>query len=196
MWFLLAVFLLPIFLFDLPLKQDEAYHAFADQRCLCCVPNCMDVLSNAGFLGVGIYRSIYGDGLTLFNAGIIATAFGSAYYHWYPTTARLVWDRLPMTVAFSGVFSNSLRISQPEALVAGLLSVIHWHAYEDLGPYVVFQYGGVLATAYHQPGLAVALYICAKLCERFDVLIFSKTNYLISGHTCKHLLAALACATI
>jgi len=195
MWFVLVVFLLPIFLFDLPLKQNEAYHAFADQRCMCCVPNFMDVVSNAAFLGVGGWRC-GAEGLTLFNAGVIATALGSAYYHWRPSTPRLFWDRLPMTVAFSGVFAESLGIRKSEALFAGVFSVFHWHSYEDLGPYVVFQYGGVLGTAYQKPGLAVALYIAAKLCERMDARIFSTTNYLVSGHTMKHLLAALACATI
>ena len=101
-----------------------------------------------------------------------------------------------MTVAFSGVFAESLGIRKSEALFAGVFSVFHWHSYEDLGPYVVFQYGGVLGTAYQKPGLAVALYIAAKLCERMDARIFSTTNYLVSGHTMKYLLAALACATI
>ena len=196
MWFILVVFLLPLFLFDLPLKQREDYHAFADRRCLCCVPNFMDVVSNAAFLAVGMWRTHTEGRITLFSAGVILTAFGSAYYHWRPTTSRLFWDRLPMTIAFSGVFSKSLGITQFEALFAGVVSVLHWHSYNDLGPYVVFQYGGVLGTAYQNPGLAVALYIAAKMCEQYDRSIYSTTNYLISGHTCKHLLAALACAHI
>ena len=195
MWFILLVFLLPLFLFDLPLKQREAYHAFADRRCVCCVPNFMDVISNAAFLAVGLWRVSF-EGLTLFNAGVIGTSFGSAYYHLAPTTTRLFWDRLPMTIAFSGVFSSSLGIRQSEALLTGVFSVFHWHAYNDLGPYVVFQYGGVLGTAYQRPSVAVALYIAAKICEQYDRSIYSTTNYVISGHTCKHLLAALACGNI
>lgn len=32
--------------------------------------------------------------------GLVLTAFGSAYYHLAPDNARLVWDRLPMTIVF------------------------------------------------------------------------------------------------
>jgi hypothetical protein len=32
--------------------------------------------------------------------GLILTAAGSAYYHLAPDNARLVWDRLPMTMVF------------------------------------------------------------------------------------------------
>jgi hypothetical protein len=37
--------------------------------------------------------------------GLLLTAFGSSYYHLVPSNARLVWDRLPMTI----VFMRSLR---------------------------------------------------------------------------------------
>ena len=35
------------------------------------------------------------------------TAIGSAYYHWRPTTERLVWDRLPMSMAFGAAFRGA-----------------------------------------------------------------------------------------
>jgi hypothetical protein len=35
--------------------------------------------------------------------GLIRTAFGSSYYHMSPSNARLVWDRLPMTIVFMSV---------------------------------------------------------------------------------------------
>ena len=40
--------------------------------------------------------------LVLF-AGAMLTAPGSAWYHWHPDDARLVWDRLPMTLGFTGL---------------------------------------------------------------------------------------------
>jgi hypothetical protein len=43
-----------------------------------------------------------------FFAGVGLTAFGSAYYHLEPTNDRLLWDRLPMTVAFMGLFAAVL----------------------------------------------------------------------------------------
>ncbi len=42
--------------------------------------------------------------LHVFFAGLVLTALGSAYYHLDPTNATLVLDRLPMTIAFAGVF--------------------------------------------------------------------------------------------
>ena len=34
----------------------------------------------------------------------IAIAVGSTYYHWNPNDSTLVWDRLPMTLAFVSIF--------------------------------------------------------------------------------------------
>jgi hypothetical protein len=91
-------------------------------------------------------------------AGILLTAFGSAYYHWAPDNARLVWDRLPMTIAFMGVVSAMIaeRISirlglwlVPLLLVIGISSVVQWHLSEmrgdgDLRFYAAVQVYGVL----------------------------------------------------
>ena len=38
-------------------------------------------------------------GWACFYAGVTATAFGSAYYHMKPNDARLLWDRLPVSLA-------------------------------------------------------------------------------------------------
>jgi hypothetical protein len=103
---LVAVFFLP------PLRQPQGYHQFADHRGLLGIPNFLDVISNAGFLLVGLVglwwlgrgcrisppvgftqsseRWAYG----MFFVGVILTGFGSAYYHWQPSDATLAWDRL------------------------------------------------------------------------------------------------------
>lgn len=48
---------------------------------------------------VGGVCSLKGEvlGWSTFFVGIVATAFGSAYYHLKPNDARLVWDRLPVS---------------------------------------------------------------------------------------------------
>ena len=38
-------------------------------------------------------------------ARVFLTAFGSAYYHCAPESARLLWDRLQMTIVFMTVFT-------------------------------------------------------------------------------------------
>jgi len=109
-----------------PIPQDQGYHAFADDRTMLGVPNFLNVASNLPFLVVGslglglllrpgavgpngpvLERAERGPLLVLF-AGVLLTAFGSAYYHLAPDNARLVWDRLPMTVAFMGFFASMI----------------------------------------------------------------------------------------
>src|SRR5215470_6021077 len=101
-----------------PFPQPQSYHDFADQRIWLGVPNFGDVISNLAFAIVGMFglrfvlrntgtnqsrafrevREKWPYGVMFF--GLVMTAFGSAYYHLAPNNARLVWDRLPMTVVF------------------------------------------------------------------------------------------------
>jgi hypothetical protein len=95
--------------------QPLSYHHFADQRGWLGVPNFGDVASNFLFFLAGVWGLVF-----LFVksnrdqfidprerwpyafvfVGLVLTAFGSAYYHLAPDNARLVWDRLPMTIVF------------------------------------------------------------------------------------------------
>ena len=96
----------------LPFPQNINYHHFADARTFFGIPNTLNVLSNIPFLIVGImgllrvlrwrdeYSLIYG----VFFLGVFCVWGGSSYYHWHPDNARLIWDRLPMTVGFYGDF--------------------------------------------------------------------------------------------
>ncbi|MDX1610328.1 MAG: alkaline phytoceramidase, partial [Halofilum sp. (in: g-proteobacteria)] len=95
-----------------PLRQDQAYHDFADDRTLLGVTNGLDTLSSLAFVLVGVaglwmlWRQ-RGTALRfehpseprpwwLLFAAVAATGIGSIYYHQAPDDARLVWDRLPM----------------------------------------------------------------------------------------------------
>jgi hypothetical protein len=107
-----AVFLLP------PIPQSQAYHSFADQRTMLGIPRCLDVVSNAPFLLVGllgiaflIRRPAQDEPAHFiesrerwhyffFFLGVTLTSLGSSYYHLAPGNERLVWDRLPMTLGF------------------------------------------------------------------------------------------------
>ena len=101
-----------------PIPQDPRYHEFADRRTLCGTPNFWNVFSSLSFVLVGAFglskfsrlqpsspRSAY----VVFCVGVVFVGFGSAYYHYSPSTQALVWDRLPMTVAFMALFSMVVR---------------------------------------------------------------------------------------
>jgi hypothetical protein len=215
----------------LPTFDPPAYFEFADRRAWFGIQNSMDVLSNLAFLWVGIYwwkkvsafpRSRKDYGLAVhfsiyrFVAVVsVLTGVGSMWFHWNPNIETLFWDRLPMTLGFSGMIGLivsdrfSIRAGRRLVLVLVFLAVTHlvlWNAgLSDLRPYIVLQYGGILlaialAAIRWRGGLlansmifmAIALYAVAKFFEVKDLAIFEATGTLVSGHTIKHLLAAAA----
>jgi len=137
-----------------PIPQPEAFHDFADARAFLGVPHFWNVLSNLVFLAVGVHglveyarcrpqldpalRPAY---LSVF-IGTALICLGSGWYHLAPDTPRLTWDRLPIAIAFMGVFAVVVgeylgprwgrRLLAP-LLAVGLLSVAHWHFSEVVG---------------------------------------------------------------
>ena len=206
-----------------PIAQDQAYHDFADRGQFLGIPNFFAVISNIPFLLVGIaglrycrsslllsYRLAW----VIFFAGVAIISAGSAWYHLNPNNDTLVWDRLPMTIAFMGLLAALLaeyvdvrlgRLLLLPAILAGLSSVIYWHGCDDLRFYVWVQFMPLLIVPIlmvlyrpkvtHQWLLPVALacYMLSKLMEAYDRQVFVYTQSYFSGHMLKHLLAALAC---
>lgn len=208
------------------IPQDPAYHQFADSRILFGVPNFWNVATNLPFLFVGLTGLALRSRLrvesqrvqyVVFCIGVALVGIGSAYYHWAPSTPALVWDRLPMTVAFMALFSAVIQDRISERLgevllwplvIAGVASIAWWYWLElegrgDLRPYAIVQFlpmlliplmlllckGRGLRDAWLWATLAV--YVLAKFAEYFDAAIYGATGAL-SGHSLKHLLAALA----
>jgi len=217
------------------LPQSAAYHQFADQRSCLGIPNFWNVVSNISFAAIGIgglafiRRNAHGDVtqqtfidrrerrpyIGIF-AGLVLTAFGSAYYHWTPNNARLVWDRLPMTIVFGSMVAALVveRISVevglkllPVFVLIGGGSVLQWywdelHGRGDLRLYAAVQVYSALVLVLvlliraryshgHLLGVVFGFYVLAKAFEELDQQIFSRTHF-VSGHTLKHLAAAAA----
>ena len=156
----------------------------------------------------------------VFFSGIFLVSIGSSYYHWSPNNEGLFWDRLPMTVAFMGFFSacvadrfeqpNLIPLILPITLVLGASSVVYWSITEaqgngDLRFYGFIQYFPILLLPilckffpqwHHTNGKylfwIVACYGFAVLLEQLDHWLYGLFLGLISGHTLKHLFAALA----
>ena len=209
-----------------PFGQDPAYHQFADRRALFGIQNAFDVLSNGLFLLVGVAGIIFcvrkpeqslRPAWTLFFLGVASVSLGSAYYHVAPNDRTLVWDRLPMTVGFMALFAALVgeylgerigRLLLLPLILIGLGSVLYWQLADDLRFYLWIQVVPLISIPVlvllfppgysHQGLLAVALgwYVLSKIAEFSDGAIFSLTNEMVSGHTLKHVLAALACFTV
>ncbi len=209
-WLTGSLLIVGVFLiFGPAITQPESYHAFADARRLFGVPNFWNVISNLPFavLGVmGLWR-FHGIVNRALFAGLLLTAFGSAYYHLAPNDARLVWDRLPMTLVFMALLAGLIAQSrdrrwEPWILAiligCGMASVLWWNATGDLRPYAVVQFGPGLvmlpvfwrSTGRRYLGGALGCYVLAKFAEFSDAAIYSVMS--LSGHTLKHGLAAFA----
>lgn len=214
------------------IPQPQTYHAFADQRSFLGIPNFGDVVSNIPFAVIGIWALwllvdsnsnkpalCFLDSrerwpYVLLFTGLLLTAFGSSYYHLSPSNARLVWDRLPMTIAFMAMVAAiiaervSLRVGLwllPVLLLVGMGSVWQWYASEvrgagDLRFYAAVQtYSALvllLALAFPKHysrtfdlAVVVGFYALAKALETFDKPIFV-AGHIVSGHSLKHLAAA------
>jgi len=209
-----------------PIPQNLHYHGFADQRLLLGVPNLLDVASNIPFLLVGVAgillcvgrrRPRLAGAWSALFVGTALVCFGSSYYHWQPSNESLIWDRLPMTVGFMGLFVALLaehidarleRLLLVPAVALGIASALWWHFTDDLRFYLWVQFTPLVCIPLvlamyrgrytHRAYLLYALgfYVCAKLAEVWDRQIFALTSNVISGHTLKHLLAAAAILAI
>ena len=217
-----------------PIPQDLGYHNFADTRGLMGIPNFGDVMSNLFFLVFGlmgitaVFTSRNGNSVftmngeiipwSVFFVGTFMVGFGSGYYHLEPNNHTLVWDRLPMTIAFMSFFSLVVmeRFSEkagllllPILLVVGAGSVFYWDYTESLGngdlrAYALVQFLPMLVlplmfwllparySGIKYLGYVLFWYLLAKILEYYDAVIFEITGGVVSGHTLKHIAAALA----
>ena len=149
----------------------------------------------------------------LFFVGLMATAFCSSSYHLDPHDAGLCIDRVGMSLVFAGLLGLAAadRISARAgvalaalvAVAAPATALVAWLG-GNMTPWAVLQGGGLVllaALALRRPqpralGFSIigviAFYAVAKALELADAPVFALTQQLISGHSAKHLVAALA----
>lgn len=206
-----------------PIPQPQQYHRLSDMRPLVLgasvLPNAVDVLSSLPFTVVGLagvarlgrLPSSQRSALRVFFAGLALTGLGSVWYHLQPTDQSLVWDRLPMTVAFAGaVGAVAAERRGADAglrwllgwLALGLVSIAVWVVTGDLRLYGLSQFGGLAvvllwlrlpaAPGMHRLpwGLLLAAYLVAKGFEVFDVQLWELTGGVVAGHALKHAVVA------
>lgn len=155
----------------------------------------------------------------VFFLGVGLVALGSAYYHLEPSNETLLWDRLPMSAAFMALTSAVVadRIDRTAGntwllfllVTLGVLSVLFWHWTESAGrgdlrfygflqlypmvliPIVLWLFPDHKLTSGRHIIWAIAWYAAAKALEHLDREIFTLTGNTVSGHTLKHLAAAM-----
>ena len=217
----------------LAMAQPASYHDFADKRPVLGLPNFWNVASNLPFAVIALWGMVFlfpGTGernhafidqgerwpyLVLF-IGLFLTCFGSAWYHFAPSNATLVWDRLPMSIMFASfvaaVIAERIDVEFGVKLLPFLVlfsvgTVVQWyyselHGHGDLRWYAAVQIYSVLVllvapilraryTRNWDFLIVFSLYVLAKGFETFDRRIYS-AGHIVSGHTLKHLAAAAA----
>lgn len=154
----------------------------------------------------------------VFFIGSIFVGFGSGYYHLDPNNITLFWDRLPMGIIiaayFNAIFSErvslkwGLRLLFP-LLIISMSSVVYWECTElimegDLRFYGLMQSYPIVMVVliliiFPSPYTRTKLifksliwYGVAKVGEFSDHQVYNLTFHAISGHTIKHLAAAVA----
>jgi hypothetical protein len=227
----ISVGVLSIFLMFDAIAQDMRYHNFSDTVAFVSIPNAFNVLSNIPFLIVGIaglvalgrrgeaslniVKSSKWSYFFLF-LGSALVGIGSSYYHLWPSNETLVWDRIPMTIAFMGLYSIIIsefvseklgRLCLVPFLCLGLGSVLYWWFTEsrgvgDLRYYAVVQFFPILTipiilvffkskfNGVSGYWLLLMTYIAAKAFETWDSQIHSILG-VVSGHSIKHVLPAI-----
>lgn len=198
---------------------------FADEVAHLGIPNFWNVVTNLGFLLIGAHglrhlgrvpetlRSL----ARVFLLALVGTAFGSAYFHWETTPFTLFWDQLPMSIGFGSFVGIVIadRFDLRFGRVVGLLLCLLgpwsvWNIYYGGGsttPYLVLQFGSLIFSALLLLGMpqgqlkrgpifiGIAAYAAAKIFESHDFEIFQRLGF-ISGHSLKHIAAALAVLAI
>lgn len=225
-WAVALICFIVLMLVTPAIPQSQDYHNFADQRTFFGIPNALNVISNFPFLIIGFIGlvlchhgnyfklSLQGElwGWTCFYVGVAAVGIGSSYYHLKPDDASLVWDRLPMTVAFTSIIAIFIieRIDERKGMIsiiplvlAGVISIVYWRFFDDLRPYALIQFVPCIAIplmAILLPPMythstywlwAAGFYLLAKVLEATDDVVYKWTHHIVSGHTLKHLFAAM-----
>lgn len=219
------------FVLTAPIPQDPGYHSFSDTVMRWATPNALNVWSNLPFLIVGIMgiwalsgkrrrdvaildSNYWAYVMLFFGAALVGV--GSSYYHLAPSNQALVWDRLPMTLAFMAFFSIIISETVSETwgrrlliplLIVGVSSVAYWWFTENRGAgdlrfYAVVQFYPILSipimlfcfrTRFSHVSAywwLLATYAAAKVFETFDAQIHAALG-VISGHSIKHVLPAI-----
>ncbi|KAL6344687.1 hypothetical protein AAG906_002593 [Vitis piasezkii] len=208
------------------IPHSPKHHLFADMRNFLGVPNTLNVITNYPFLVLGVLGFVLclsGNffvissraevwGWALYYAGTTSVAFGSSYYHLKPDDNRVIWDKLPIMIAYSSLFASFImeRVGEMIGLtclftlnLVALVGVACERAFNDLRLCMMFQLIPGIAipamTFMFTPKYthsrywlcATGVYLLAKFESVADNKVYRATWYLISGHSLEHLCSVI-----
>lgn len=217
-WFFVAIAFISLVIVFLvpPIFDPPSVNDYADQRSFFGIPNFNDVITNIFFLIFGLMGLWRLKGLkkTLWSIlflAIIGIGCASIYYQLDPTRGKLFWDRFFIGAAFMTLLSVVLeeRISQkwmkilaPILILSAAVGIGDGYWTGDLRPYLWMQFFplvAILLLCLFIPRKGdryfygvVLFYVLAKVCDNHDGAIFNLTHQMVSGHTLKHLSAAVS----
>lgn len=207
-----------------PIAQDASYHQFADQRTWFGVAHGQNTWSNVPFFLAGLLAlsrirrcptALKQSALTM-AFGLLGVAVGSTWYHLAPTDQTLVWDRLPMSIAFAAALAliasdrvdTRIRAWLWLLVVLAVGSIGLWVSTGDLRAYALIQFGSLLlmiqCLVFGTRGqlqvswvwMAVACYVVAKGFEASDAWWWQFSGHQVGGHMLKHLAAGLGALSL
>ncbi|XBI22701.1 hypothetical protein VPH35_063693 [Triticum aestivum] len=180
------------------------------------IPNTLNVISNIPFLSVGLTGLIlchYNSqaelwSWTLFFAGVTAVGVGSSYYHLYPNNMTIAFTSITAIFIIERVDDRAGTKSLAPLVIAGALCILYWSFFDDLRPYAIIQFvpcivipvmAIVIPPMYTLAKILLFLffklisgfYLLAKVEEAADKPIYRWAHDIVSGHTLKHLCAAM-----
>ena len=178
---------------------DEKYHTYASKTS-------SDIVSNFGFLFLGLYLLQKQKKLSLLALHFILIFVFSGYYHIKPSDERLMWDMIAIVTTHIIVLSYFMDKRTTLVLyILGVMSVLYWKKYNDLRPYILILIGAPLylfSKVYSISSVSMYIYafmivnIFARFLENNDHYVYELTNERISGHTAKHILGVIGLGLI
>ena len=179
----------------------QGYHNFVDKRTIGGIPNFMNIVSNLAIALPAFYLMKKQKKISFLSINILLLAITSALYHVNPNDNTIFLDMLFVMSINTVVLSYFVNKQVGNFIfILGILSVFYWKKYDDLRFYEFLKIAipvYAIFMLYKNPKVSnyifpvIILTILIRVSEYNDKEIYKLTGGVISGHTLKHILAAL-----
>ena len=179
----------------------QGYHNFVDKRTIGGIPNFMNIVSNLAIALPAFYLMKKQKKISFLSINILLLAITSALYHVNPNNNTIFLDMIFVMSINTVVLSYFVNKQVGNFIfILGILSVFYWKKYDDLRFYEFLKIAipvYAIFMLYKNPKVnhyifpVIILTILTRVSEYNDKAIYKLTGGTISGHTLKHIFAAL-----